>query len=93
MRTVATAITPLGDEVIDAAFALGITRVPVLHRRVLDGGVTQRDQLNHRGMQLVFIAHRGCTAFKITDITAFVGNDQGAFELAGFGFINTKVGG
>src|SRR5580693_4460163 len=33
LRIVAAAIAALGDEIIDAALALGIAGVPVLHRR------------------------------------------------------------
>jgi hypothetical protein len=47
----AAAVAALGDEIVDAALALGVARIPVLHRRILDLGVVERDQLDHRGMQ------------------------------------------
>ncbi len=41
-----------------------------------------RNQLDHRGMQLVFVAHRRGAAFEVAHISALVGNDQRALELA-----------
>src|SRR5262249_45888467 len=34
---------------------LGIARIPVLHRRVFDVGVVERDQLHDCSMQLIFV--------------------------------------
>src|SRR5262249_38479354 len=39
LRVLAAAIAPLGDEIVDAALAFAVARIPVLHRRVLDLGV------------------------------------------------------
>ena len=39
-----------GDEVVNAADAVFVARIPVLHRRVLDVGVVERHQLDHRRM-------------------------------------------
>src|SRR5690606_23630767 len=39
----APAVAALGDEVVDATPALGIAGIPVLHRRVLDLGIVERD--------------------------------------------------
>src|SRR4029077_20824267 len=47
MRVASAAFAPLGDEIVDAADAAGIARIPVLHGRVLDVGVVERDQLHH----------------------------------------------
>ena len=57
VRVAAAALAALGDEVVDAAAALLIARIPVLHRGVLDARIIERDQLHHRGVQLVLIAH------------------------------------
>ena len=57
----------LGDEVVDAAPALRVAGVPVLHRRVLDLGVVERDQLDHRGVQLVLVALRRGAALEVAD--------------------------
>jgi hypothetical protein len=46
-------------------------------------GVIQCDQLDHGGVQLVLVAHRRGAAFKIGHAGAFLGDDQGAFKLAG----------
>src|ERR1700722_16524788 len=54
----AAAIAALGDEIVDAALALGIPGVPVLHRRIFDFRVLVRDQLDDRRMQLVLVALR-----------------------------------
>ena len=44
-------------------------------------------------MQLIFITHGRGTPLQIADMTALVGNDQGAFELTGIGLVNSKVRG
>src|SRR5439155_9055345 len=41
----AQALAALGDEVVDAALTFLVARIPVLDRRVLDGGVVERHQL------------------------------------------------
>src|SRR5690606_18225738 len=82
----------LGDKVVDTALALGVTRIPVLYGGILDLRAIQGDQLHHRGMQLVFVAHRRGAALEVADMAALVGNDQGAFELAGLGFVDAEVG-
>src|SRR3982075_260208 len=68
LRIVAAAVAALGDEVVDAALAVGIARIPVLHRRVFDLGVFQRDQLDDGGVKLVLVAHRRRAAFEIAHI-------------------------
>ena len=92
LGTVAAAVAALGDEVVDAAFAVFVSRIPVLHRGVLDFGVFQGNQFHHGRVQLVFIAHRRSAAFQVTDITPFLGNDQCAFKLAGIGSVDTEIG-
>src|SRR5690606_10258479 len=68
LRVVATAIAALGHEVVDAALALGVARIPVLHRRVLDLGIIQRDQFNDCRVKLVLVTLRSGTAFQIRDV-------------------------
>src|SRR4030081_3323681 len=70
LRIVAAAIAALGDEIVDAALAFGIAGVPVLHRRIFDFGIVKRDQLDHGGMQLVFVALRRGAAFEVADVGA-----------------------
>ena len=82
-----------GDEVVNAATTFLVAWIPVLHGGVLDLGILACHQLDHRRMQLVFIAHRRGAALQIADLTAFVGDDQGALELAGLGFVDAEIGG
>src|SRR5437879_7386686 len=58
LGVVAAAVATLGDEIVDAALALGVAGVPVLYGRIFDLGIIERDKLDHGGMQLVFIALR-----------------------------------
>jgi hypothetical protein len=44
--------------------------------------VVQRHQLDHRGVQLVLVAHRRGAAFEVAHVAALVGDDEGALELA-----------
>src|SRR5690606_19157513 len=53
----AAALRALGHEVVDAADAVLVARVPVLHRRVLDLRVLERDQPDPRGVQPFLVAH------------------------------------
>src|ERR1700716_2899863 len=92
LRIVAAAIATLGDEIVDAALAFGIAGVPVLHRRIFDFGIVKRDQLDHGGMQLVFVALRRGAAFEVADVGALVGDDQRALELPGVALIDAEVG-
>ena len=88
----ALAQAPLGDEIVDSALAFGIAGVPVLHRRILDLGIFERDQFDHCGVELVLVAHRRGAAFEIADVAAFLGNDQRAFELARVLRIDAEIG-
>ncbi len=92
LRVAAGALAALGHEVVDAALAVLVAGVPVLHRRVLDLGVVEGDQLDHRGVQLVLVAHRRGAALEVADVGAFVGDDQRALELAGVGRVDAEVG-
>ena len=86
------AVGALGDEIIDAALAFRIARIPVLHGRIFDLGIVQRDQFHNGGVQLILIAHRGGAAFQIGDVAALVRDDQRAFELAGVGGVDAEIG-
>ncbi|MOA31745.1 hypothetical protein D3C78_1529190 [compost metagenome] len=90
-RTRAFAQRTLGDEVEDTALAVTAGE-PVLHRRIFHFGVFVQDHLHHRRVQLVAVTHRGRTAFDIADIAAFIGDQDGALELAGFGGVDTEIG-
>ena len=92
-RVPPAARTPLGDEIVDAAAPLGIAGVPVLHGRVLDLGVVECDQFDHRGMELVFITHRRGAALEIAHIRPLLGDDKGALELSGLRGIDAEIGG
>src|SRR5207244_69784 len=82
----------LGDEVVDAAAALFVAGVPVLHRRVLDLRFVQSDELDHRRVQLVLVAHRRGAAFEVRHVRAALGDDERALELTGVARVNPEVG-
>ena len=88
----AAAVAALGDEVVDAALAVGVARIPVLDGRILDLGIVERDQLDHGGVKLVLVAHRRGAAFEVAHIRALVGDDQRALELAGVLLVDAEVG-
>src|SRR5207253_3038886 len=88
----AAAGTALGDEIVDAAAAFGIARIPVLHGRIFDLGVIVGDQLDDGGVQLVLVALRRGAAFEIADIAAGIGDQQSALELPAFGGVDPEIG-
>ena len=88
----ATAFGTLGDEVVDAADAVLVARVPVLHGGVLDLRVFQRDQLDHGGVQLVLVAHWRGAAFQVGHVGLVLAHDQGALELTGVAGVDAEVG-
>src|SRR5262249_49070376 len=64
LRVLAAAVATLGDEIVDAALAFRIAGIPILHRRIFDFGIVERDELDHGGMQLVLVALRRSAAFE-----------------------------
>src|SRR5262249_10453037 len=76
LRVLAAAIAPLGDEIVDAAAALGVARIPVLNSRIFDFSVVERNQFDHSRVQLIFITDRGGAAFEVAHIGAAIGDDQ-----------------
>ena len=93
LGVVAAAVAALGDEVVNAALAVLVAGVPVLHGGVLDLGIVERDQLDDRGVQLVLVAHRRGAALQVGDIGTLVGDDERALELAGLLLVDAEVGG
>ena len=87
------AICPLGDKVVNAANAVFVAGIPVLHGGILHFGIVQNDDLDHGGMQLMRIALGGGAAFQIADVGTFFGNDQRPFELARVFGIDPEIGG
>ena len=81
-----------GHEVVDTTLTFGVARIPVLYRGILDLRTIQRYQLYHCRVQLVFITHRCGATLKVTDVGAFIGNDQRALELPGVHFIDAEIG-
>ena len=75
------------------ALAFRVAGIPVLHGRIFDLGLFQRDQFDHRGVQLVLVALGRGAAFEIADIGAILGHDQRAFELARLRGVDTEIGG
>ena len=93
LRVHAPAGAALGDEIENAALAVLVAGIPVLDRRVFDLGVVERDELHHRRVELVLIAHGGRAAFQVADVAARIGDDQRAFELPGVLGVYAEVGG
>ena len=93
LRPVAPAIGALGDEVVDAALAVLIARIPVLDGRIFDLRILQRHQLDNRRMKLVVIALWRRAALQIADVGALVGDDQRAFELPRILRVDAEIGG
>ena len=67
-RPVTPADAALGNEVVDPALAVLITGIPVLHGRVFDLGIGQRDKFHNSSVKLVLIPLRRGAAFQIADI-------------------------
>src|SRR6202022_615163 len=82
----------LGDEVVDAAAAFLVPRIPVLHRRVFDLGVVQGDQLDDGRMELVLVANWSRAALQIGDGGALIRDDERALELARVGGVDSEIG-
>src|SRR4029077_12387580 len=82
----------LGDKVVDAAAALGIARIPVLHGRIFDLRVFVGDQLDNGGVQLVLVSLRRGAALEIADVAASIGDQQSALELAALSGIDAEIG-
>ncbi len=89
----ATAVAALRHEVIDAALALRVARIPILHRRIFDLGVIERHEFNHRRMQLIFVAHRRGATLEIGNVSAAIRDDQRALELPRLLLVDAEVGG
>ena len=81
----------LRDEVIHAAFAVLIARIPVLHGAVFHLCVCFGNNLHDGRMKLVFIALRCRATFHITHIRAFVGHDEGALKLTRVGCVDAEI--
>ena len=67
-RIATRALAALGHEVVNAALAFFVARVPVLHGRIFDLRIVQRDQLDHRRVQLVRVELRRRAAFVIGNV-------------------------
>src|SRR5512132_3631897 len=91
-RTGAAAGAALGHEVVDAALAVLVARIPVLHGRVSDLGTLEGHELDHGGVELVLVAHRRRAALQIADVGTFVGDDERALELAGLLGVDAEIG-
>ena len=88
---IAAAGRPLGNKVINAAFAVLIAGIPVLNGGIFNFGVFIDNNLHNSGMQLILIALRRRTAFQIRHITFIIGNNQRTLKLPGILGINTKI--
>ena len=85
------AYSPLSHEIEDSSPALRIAGIPVLHRGIAHVRIFLHNYLHHCRMKLVFIAHGRRAAFHIAQAGAFVGDDEGAFELSGAAGVDAEV--
>lgn len=81
---------PLGHKIINSAFAVLVSRIPVLNCRIFNFGIFVDDNFDNRRMQLVFVALWRRTALQIADIAFIVGNNQCPFKLAGVSGVDAK---
>src|SRR6185369_499605 len=92
LGAIAAAQGALGDEIEDTAAAFLVAGIPVLDGGIFYLGVLVREDLDHRGVQLVLVAHRRGAAFEVGDVAALVGDDEGSLELAGILRIDAEIG-
>ena len=92
LRPRSRALAALGDEVVDPALAVLVAGVPVLDGRVLDLRVVEGDELDHRRVQLVLVAHRRRAALEVADVGPLGGHEQGPLELPGVRGVDAEVG-
>ena len=83
--------TAFGDEVIDSAFAVLVSRVPVLHGRILDFRIRANYYFHDSCVELVLVPHGCGTSLEIREIGAFVGNEECALELTGLTGIDAEI--
>ena len=83
----------LRHEVVDAAHAGRVARVPVLHRGVLDLRARARVQLHHRRVQLVLVVRRRGAALQVRHVAVVLRHDERALKLARLGGVDAEVGG
>src|SRR6185437_5444300 len=87
------ALTALGHKVVDTADAVLVAGIPVLHGRVLNLRIIERDQLNYSRMQLVLIALGSSATLQIARVATFLDHNQRALKLAGIRRVDAEVGG
>ena len=91
LRVNATQIATLGYQVQHTALTVLVARIPVLNGRVFHLGTVHHDNLNDGGMQLVLVAHRGCTSLQIRYVGIVVGNNQCTLKLTCVTGIDAEV--
>ena len=77
---------------VDAAPALPVAGIPVLDGGILHLGIPFDHDLDHGGVQLVFVALRRGAPFEVAHVGALVGHDQRAFELPRAGGVDAEIG-
>ncbi len=93
LRITPFAYSTFGDEIVDAAFPVFITRIPVLNSRILHLRILKRHDFYNCSMELIFIPLRRRAPFHVAHVGAFFGDDQGALELSCIGGIDPEIGG
>lgn len=94
LASATVADSAFGDEVVDPADAgLGVTRIPVLNRAVLDRRIVSvGNELDNCGVKLILISHRSGTAFEIADVAALFADNQSSLELPRVLGVDPEVG-
>ena len=82
----------LGDEVVNAADAIFIARIPVLHSGILHRCVVHRHDFHDCRVQLIGVETRRRTAFQVRNVRALIGDNQGALELSAVLGVDAKIG-
>ena len=90
-RIFTPANSTFGYKIIDTAFPLFISRIPVLHRAVFHFRIFFHDNLHNRCMQLILIPLRSRTSLQIAYIRIILRHDERPFELSCILSIDSEI--
>ena len=85
--------TSFGHEIIDTAFPVLISRVPVLHGTIFYLRVLLYHNLHDSRMQLILVPLRSSTSFQITHETFLFRHDQRALKLPRVRRVDSEISG
>jgi len=93
LGVLSAAKTALGDEIIDAAPALFVTRIPVLDVEYLISAPSSAMSSTTAAWSWFSSRIGAVHPFEIADVRSFLGDDERSLELAGIGRIDSEVSG